>query len=144
MSLEWLGGLKQGDPIAIYSGGPAPTVELAEVSRRTPTLMVVLARDGERRFRLATGREMGGPLSSELLPVGSRRVRNTLVQQHYTRAMLDVYQIERRVDRTNPRSPELYAVALREAAKTLAEASAGVDTLLGPSTTERQTDAVDE
>lgn len=144
MSLEWLGELKQGDPIAIYSGGPAPTVELAEVSRRTPTLMVVLTRDGERRFRLATGREVGGPLSSEVLPVGSWQVRNTLVHQHYTRAMLDVYQIERRVDRTNPRTPELHALALREAVKTLTEASAAVDTLLGLGTTERQTDAVDE
>lgn len=140
-SLEWLDELKQGDSIAIYSGGPAPTVELAEVSRRTPTLIVVLAR-GERKFRTSTGRELGG--SAELLPGGSRRVRDVLVHQHYTRAMLGAYRIERRVDRTNPRSPELYAVALREAAKVLTEASAAVDTLLGLSTTEGQTGAVDE
>jgi hypothetical protein len=140
-SLEWLDGLEQGDPIAIYSGGVAATVELAEVSRRTPTLLVVLAQ-GERKFRTTTGRELGG--NAELRPVDHWQVRSALVRQHYARAMLDVYQIERRVDRTNPRSSELYAVALRQATETLTKASAAVDTLLGLSTTERRTDAVDE
>jgi len=139
---EWLAGLQPGQPVAMYERSHPGSATLAEVSRRTPTLVVVLTERGERKFKADTGRQVGG--STELRPVDSPPVVDALVRQAYAGAMYAVYEIERRVDRTNPRTSELYAVALREATKAFAEASAAVDTLLGSEATEGQPGDVEE
>jgi hypothetical protein len=57
-------------------------------------------------------------------------VRSAQIREAYASATSEIYQIERRVDHTNPRTPEVCAQGLRDLHAATNGALAAVETLL--------------
>lgn len=125
----WLAGLGEGQQAAILSPGWEAAVRVVTVERLTAT-QIVLVGD-ERRFRRDDGRQVGDH-KTELLPLDAWEVRSAQVREAYASATSEIYQIERRVDRTNPRTPEVYAQGLRDIHAATNGALAAVEALLAP------------
>lgn len=124
----WLAGLTPGQRGAILSPGFDTRAKLVTVERLTATQIVLVGDD--RRFRRDDGRQVGDH-RVRLLPPDDQQVRSAQVRQTYESAYSGVYQIERRVDSTNPRTPETYAQGLRDLVAVTSAALAAVDALLG-------------
>lgn len=125
----WLAGLAPGQQGAILSPGWEAAVQLVTVERLTAA-QIVLVGDG-RRFRRDDGRQVGDH-RVRLLPLDDRQVRSASIRQTYEATRSEIYQIERRVDRTTPRAPETYVQGLRDLVAATSAALAAVDALLAP------------